>query len=54
MRHRMKMFDTALERLKVILLVLESRRNIPVMLGNIWPTSVNLIVDQNNQKYEYY
>ena len=45
MGHRMMMFDTVLERLKVILLVLESRRNIPVMLGNIWSTSVDLIVD---------
>ena len=39
MRHRMKMFDTALERPKVILLVLKSRRNITVMLGSFWSTS---------------
>ena len=44
-RHRMRMFDTVLERPKVILLVFESHRNIPVMLGNTWPTSVDLIVD---------
>ena len=44
-RHRMRMFDTVLERPKVILLVFESHRNIPVMLGNIWSTSVDLIVD---------
>ena len=44
-RHCMRMFDTVLERLKVILLVFESHRNIPVMLGNTWPTSVDLIVD---------
>ena len=46
MRHRMRMFDTVLERPKVILLVLESPRNIPVILGkfNTWSTSVNLIV----------
>ena len=34
MRHRMRMFDTVLERPKVILLVLESLRNITVILGN--------------------
>ena len=45
MGHRMRMFDTVLERPKVILLVFESHRNIPVMLGNIWSTSVDLIVD---------
>ena len=35
MGHHMKMFDTVLEHLKVILLVFESHRNILVMLGNI-------------------
>ena len=45
MGHRMRMFDTVLERPKVILLVFESHRNIPVMLGNIWSTSVDLTVD---------
>ena len=45
MGHRMRMFDTALERPKVILLVCESRRNIPVILGNIWSTFFDLIVD---------
>ena len=45
MEHRMRMFDTVLERPKVIRLVFESHRNIPVMLGNIWSTSVDLIVD---------
>ena len=35
MKHRMRMFDTVLERPKVILLVFESHRNIPVTLGNI-------------------
>ena len=47
MRHRMRMFDTVLERPKVILLVLESPRNIPVILGNTWSTSVDLMVAQN-------
>ena len=47
MRHRMRMFDTVLERLKVILLILESPRNIPVILGNTWSTSVDPIVAQN-------
>ena len=41
MGHLMRMFDTVLERLKVILLVFESHRNIPVMLGYIWSTSVD-------------
>ena len=45
MGHHMKMFDTVLERLKVILLVFESHRNIPAMVGNIWSTSADLIVD---------
>ena len=45
MGHRMMMFYTVLERSKVILLVFESHMNIPVMLGNIWSTSVGLIVD---------
>ena len=45
MGDRMKMFDTVLERQKVILLVFESHMNIPVMLGNIWSLSVDLIVD---------
>ena len=47
MKHRMRMFDTVLERPKVILLVLESPSNIPVILGNTWSTSVDLIVAQN-------
>ena len=45
MGHRMRVFDTVLERPKVILLVFESHMKIPVMLGNIWSTSVDLIVD---------
>ena len=45
MVHHMRMFDTVLDRLKALFLVLESHRNIPVMLGNIWSTSVDLIVD---------
>ena len=45
MGDRMRMFDTVLERPKVILLVFESHRNIPVMLGNTWSTSVGHIVD---------
>ena len=45
MGHRMRMFDTVLERPKVILLVFESHRNIPVTLGNIWSTSADLIDD---------
>ena len=45
MRHRVRIFDSGLERPKVIVLVFESHGNIPVMLGNTWPTSVDLIVD---------
>ena len=45
MKRRMRMFDTVLEPPEVILLVCESRRNTLVMLGNIWSTSVDLIVD---------
>ena len=45
MRHRMRMFDTVLERPKVILLVCESHRSILVMLGNIWSTYADLIVE---------
>ena len=45
MGHHMKTFDTVLERPKVILLIFESRRNISVMLGDIWSTFVDLIVD---------
>ena len=45
MGHDMRMFDTVLERPKVILLVFESHRNIPVMFGNIWSTSVEPTVD---------
>ena len=47
MGHRVKMFDTVLERPKVILLVLESHRNMPIILDNTWSTSVDLIVDQD-------
>ena len=47
MKHRMRMFDTVLERPNVIFLLLESPRNIPVILGNTWSTSVDLIVAQN-------
>ena len=47
MKHGMMMFDTVMERAKVILLILESPRNIPVILGNTWSTSVDLIVAQN-------
>ena len=43
--HHMRMFDTVLERPKVIFLVFESRRNIPKILGNTWSTFVELIVD---------
>ena len=45
MRHRMGMFDTILERPKVIRLVFESHRTIPVILGNTWATYVDPIVD---------
>ena len=45
MRHRKGIFDTVLERLKVILLIFESHRDIPVILGNTWSTFVDLIVD---------
>ena len=47
MWHPMRMFDTVLERPKVILLVFESHRNTLVILGNTWSTSVDLIVHQN-------
>ena len=47
MGHRMRVFDTDLERLKVILWVFEIHKNIPVMLGNTWSTCVDLIVGQN-------
>ena len=39
MKHRMRMFDTVLERPKGPLLVLESPRNISVILVNIYSTS---------------
>ena len=42
MGYPMRMFDTVLERPNVILLVLESRRSIPVILGNTWLTSVSI------------
>ena len=45
MGHRMGMFDTVMERLKVIVSVFESHRNIHVMLGNPWSTFVDRIVD---------
>ena len=45
MRHRMKTFDTVLERPMVTFLVFESHKSIPVMLDNIWSTFVDLIVD---------
>ena len=45
MGDRMRIFDTVLERPKVILLAFERQGNIAVMLGNIWSTSVDLIVD---------
>ena len=45
MGDRMRMFDTVLERSKIILLVFERHKNIPVILGNIWSTSVDLIVN---------
>ena len=44
MRHLIGMFDTVLERPNVIILVLESPRNIPFILGNTWSTSVDIIV----------
>ena len=47
MKRRMRMFDTVLERPKVILLVLESPRSIPVILGNTWSASVDPIVAPN-------
>ena len=42
MGHRMRVFDTVLERPKVILLAFESHMSIRVMLGNIWSASVDL------------
>ena len=45
MGHRMRMFDTVLERPKVILLVFESHRSILVIVSNIWSTSVDHTVD---------
>ena len=53
MGHRMRMYDTGLERPKVILLVFESHRNTPVTLGNTLSTYVDLSVDQNVQKFVY-
>ena len=47
MGHRMRVFDTVLERPKVILLVFESHRNTLVILCNTWSTSADLIVHQN-------
>ena len=47
MMHSIRMFDTVLEHPKAMLLVFESRRNIPVSLGNTWPTFVDPNVDQN-------
>ena len=47
MMHHMRMFDTVLERPKVIFLAFESPRNITVILGNTLSTSVDLIVAQN-------
>ena len=44
MRHRMRMFDTVLDRPKVILLLFETHGNIPKILGNTWATIVDLIV----------
>ena len=52
--HHMRMFDTVLERPKVILLVFENHRHIHVMLGNTWEISVDLVVDKNQYKYEVY
>ena len=46
-RHRMRIFDMVLERPKFILLVLESPRNIPVILGNTWSTFIDFIVALN-------
>ena len=46
MRNPMKMFDTILERLNVILLVPKSHRSILFILGNTWSTFVDLIVNQ--------
>ena len=54
MRHCIRMFDTILERPKVIIWVFESPRNIPVSLGNIWSTFIDPSADQNVWKYEYY
>ena len=54
MRHPIKMLDTVLEHLKVILLVFESCRNIRASLGNTWSISVDSSVDHNVWKYEYY
>ena len=45
MGDRMRMLDTVLERPKVILLVSESHRNIPVISDNIWSTFVDPIVE---------
>ena len=45
--HPVTVLDTVLEHQKVILLVSESHRNIPVSLGNIWSTFIDPSVDQN-------
>ena len=47
MMYPTRMIDTVLEHLKVIILVFESHRDIPVSLGNTWSTFVDLNVDQN-------
>ena len=54
MMYRIRMFNTVLEHLKVILLVFQNSRNIRVSLGNTWSISVVLSVDRNVWKYEYY
>eukprot|EP00493_Phyllostaurus_siculus_P001988 UN01998 len=46
MGHRMRLFDTILELPNVVFL-LESHRSISCILGNIWSTSVDFIVDFN-------
>ena len=45
--HPIRVFDMVLEYPKVIILVPKSHRNIPVIIGNTWSTSVDLTVDKN-------
>ena len=49
----MRIVDAVLESPKVIVLVTKSHRNILVIIGNTWSTSVDLIEDKKVWKFEY-